>query len=450
MGATAVEAHCATSNSGFHFEPHSERLTMRNSVANAGDYSTRTSEGYAVFLICDEIDQFGHNAVFAHEIGAALAECGFASHIIDYRREIRRVQDALADADCAFFICFNGFGCELALPWQAPGELVSAFGHYRKLLFDLTHDCPSHESAAHQTGILDVARHVLLTDYGYVQEAQELGIRNVRYAPSITFPKSLPPVLRTEAHRPIQALLPLQLPPPSSADVRLDRGGSYRQRTFREIYEAVTVFCVADLGADPRVETRRACREAGIGFDVRDPDHRFLLTVIFDHTKFSRRRDLINALRGLPVTIVSNTDVETNLLNGFSTAPARSFRDLLTLMTKAACVICPLPHMTGFHERALGAFTAGASVFAAPNDVLETHFQHGRDMLVYRSAAELAEILPSLLAEPDRLSEIGRSGQNVALDLFAPKRLAETMLSSWRLNYTVAMAPQRGDRREVG
>jgi spore maturation protein CgeB len=109
------------------------------------------------------------------------------------------------------------------------------------------------------------------------------------------------------------------------------------------------------------------------------------------------------------------------------------FQDLLTLMADSACVLCPLPHMTGFHERALGAFTAGAAVIAAPNRILETEFRHTQDMFIYRSPGELADMLPSLVAEPDRLQAIARSGQDVAHGRFAPRRLAQTLLSTWRL-----------------
>ena len=347
---------------------------------------------------------------------------------MDYRGEPRRVQNALCDDRCSFLVCFNGFGSELSLADHAPGELVSAFGYYRKVLFDLMHDCPSHERMAHQMRALDNSRQVLLTDYGYVQEAQELGFPNVRFVPSITFPLTVPTAMRTAARRLIPVLLPLQHPPRASMDIRFDRTGGYRHRIFLEIYEAVTARCVADLSADPRVEVRRACREAGIRFEVHDADHRFLLTRILDGTKYARRGELVQALKGLPVTIVTDAR-DCDVLEGHSIAPPRSFRELLALMAEASCVLCPLPHMTGFHERALGAFTAGAAVVAAPNDILETRFRHAQDVLVYRSTTELAELLPGLLAEPDRLQAIARSGQDAALDQFAPHRLAETMLS---------------------
>jgi hypothetical protein len=148
--------------------------------------------GYVVILICDEIDHFKHNIVFAAEIAEGLCSFGMPSRIVDYRRDIRQVKDALADHDCAFLICFNGFGAELCIANRAPGDLISAFQYYGKPLFDLMHDCPSHESMAHQMHVLHKTRRLLLTDHGYIQEAHELGVPDVRFVSSITFPLTLP------------------------------------------------------------------------------------------------------------------------------------------------------------------------------------------------------------------------------------------------------------------
>jgi hypothetical protein len=54
----------------------------------------------------------------SHRIGAALAELGVPPRIVDYRGELRRVQDALGDDRCSFLVCFNGFGSELPLAHQ--------------------------------------------------------------------------------------------------------------------------------------------------------------------------------------------------------------------------------------------------------------------------------------------------------------------------------------------
>jgi len=386
-------------------------------------------DSYAVFLICNDIDTYGHNAIFAEEIGAALGELGHASRTVDYRREPRRILSALADRDCAFIVCFNGYGCELSLPNRAPGPLESAFAYFQKPLLDLMHDCPSHDAAAHQVLIRDPMRRVLLTDFGYVQEAEELGFSNVRFVPSITFPHTLPPSEGPRAKRPIRALLPVQLPSADAVSQRFEPSAGYRHRIFYEIYEAVSEACIADLRADPRVETRRACREADISFDPNDANHRFLLTGILDRVKFKRRRDLVWALADSPVTLITAGHLDADLPRGLSTVPARSFRELLATMAEADCVICPLPHMTGHHERALGALTAGAAVVAAPNAVLETEFRVGQDLLIYHSAAELAAILPDFLADTDRLRAMADAGRDRALERFSPRRLAETMLS---------------------
>jgi hypothetical protein len=389
-------------------------------------------DGYGVILTCDEIDGFGHNAVFADEIGAALSEMGQPSRVIDYRREPRRVQSALADPKCGFMVCFNGFGSELSLANGPPGRLDSAYTHFGKPLLDLMHDCPSHESMAHQMPVRNSMRRVLLTDYGYVQEAEDLGFRNARFVSSITFPWSVPTSAALRNERPIRILLPIQLPPPEVVDLRFGQSTGYRHRIQREVYEAVSEACIADLGADPRAETRRACREVGIRFDPADADHRFLLTSVLDRVKFTRRRDLVRALAGLPVTLIAASHSGFELPRGLATAPSRSFRDLLSTMTNAECVICPLPHMTGHHERALGAFTAGAAVVAAPNAILETEFRHGEDLMIYRSATELADMLPALLADRDGLRAMACAGRARALDRFPPRRLAETMLSMVR------------------
>lgn len=386
-------------------------------------------DGYAVLLVCGEIDGYGHNAVFAEEIAAALADFGQESRIIDYRQTPRRVRDAMADAGCAFMVCFNGFGSELSLSNGAPGLLQSAFGYFRKPLFDLMHDCPSHEPMNHQVFVRDPIRHLLLTDFGYVQEAYDIGLTNVRYVPSITFPRTLAGQPSRHSDRSIRALLPVQLPPPRIVDSRMEGATGYRHRVFREIYETVSAACTADLRMDPRVETRKACREVGLDFDPTTGDARFLMTTILDRVKYVRRYDLVRALARLPVTLVTAGNDPANLPEGMSTAPARSFRDLLATMADSACVICPLPHVTGHHERALGAFTAGAGVLAAPNSVLDTEFHVGRELEMYSSSAEAAAKLADLLTDRERLQAMADAGRERALEFFAPQRLARTMLS---------------------
>ena len=386
-------------------------------------------EGYAVVLVCSEIDGFSHNAVFAQEIVAALAACGQDSRVLDYRKEPRALQAALLDSACAFMICFNGFGSELGLANYSPGQHYSAFTYYKKPLFDLMHDCPSHESMSHQIPIRDPIRHLMITDYGYLQEAQELGISNIRFVPSITFPHTLQTASLPPADRPIKVLLPVQLPPPDTVEQRYAGGGGYRLRVFREIYEAVAQACIADLRLDPRVETRKACREAGVLFTANDADCRFLLTSIADKVKFSRRRDLIKALAGLPVTLITSLADPSDLPAGMSVAPARSFQELLCTMAMSKCVICPLPHHTGHHERALGALTAGAAVLAAPNAILETEFRIGRDLTMYSSLDDVATKVMDLLSDASGLEALAQSGHERAMEVFSPRRFVETIFS---------------------
>lgn len=388
-----------------------------------------STNAYAAILICGEIDAFQHNSVFAHELALALKEFQIGAKIIDYRSHPRAIHSALQDNDCVFFICFNGFGSELSLANDQPGRLSSAFQYYGKSVFDVMHDCPTHETLVHQMGVNFPLRFVLATDYGYVQEAHELNIHNVRFVPSITFPASQPPPRRHAGRRTHRWLLPIQLPPPAEVRKRLAAYGGYRAKIIKHIFEAVSEACIADLSLDPRVETRRACREVGLLFDAFNADHRFLLTAVADLVKFERRRSLLKALGNLPITILTSELIGPDRPKDFTYLPARSFSELLAIMADSDVVICPLPHHTGFHERALGAFSVGAAVLSAPNAVLESEFVDGRDFLSYKTADELAGLITRLSSEPDALSSIAESGRVRASARFSPTRLVETMIS---------------------
>lgn len=392
-------------------------------------------DAYAVIMICGAIDGFGHNSVFAAEIDSALAEFNIAARIIDYRLDFGKIRESLEDDNCLFFICFNGFGSELSLAGSQPGDFYSAFQYFNKNIFDLMHDLPTHEAMSHQAKIRFPRRYLLSTDFGYVQEAHELDIHNVRYTPSITFPRTQAQ-MRTKGkqdrskfrRRGIQWLLPVQLPPPSSVRQRLASARSYRGAILKQIFESVSEACISDLKLDLRVETRRACREIGLLFDAFNPDHRFLMTAIADLVKFERRRRLLEGLKGLPITVLTS-DISGERSGGFDYLPARTFKELLALMMESEAVICPLPHHTGFHERAMGAFSGGAAVLAAPNAVLESEFVDGRDFLSYQSIGELVELIGRFSEDPEALHAIAESGRERAHARFSPNRLVEVIVS---------------------
>jgi hypothetical protein len=383
---------------------------------------------YVLILICLAEDTWGHNLTFAHEIGSALSEQGYDLRRADYRDSPRDVMDALTDPDCAFALSFNGFGAELAVQ-PILGVLTSAFRHFGKPLFDLMHDCPSHESMVHGTTLGPDDRHLLITDYGYVRDAEDLGARNVRFVPSITFPKSLPGRPRPFRDRTVEVLLPIGWLTPDAVSARYPAEGGPRSRAMRAVYDEVSERCIGDLALDPRLETRAACKEAGLAFDVRNADGRFLMTTILDRVRFDRRYRLVQVLRRFPVTLLSNHAFDAGEDSRILSAPVRSFRELLTLMSDSRAVICPLPHYTGFHERALGAFTAGAAVIAAPNALLETHFRPGRDMFRYRSEGDLADALADLVRDVDGMEAVAANGRERAMANFPPARLVEAMLN---------------------
>ncbi len=402
--------------------------------------------GYGVALTCGEIDQWQHNAMFANELSPAFAALGAPLKRLDYRAQPRDVYSALKDADCGFFLCFNGFGSELQVSepelrgsraQSKPGSFRSAYEYFRKPLFDLMHDCPAHESMEHQVESQFSRRILLLTDYGYVGVAKTLGVRHARFVPSITFPTALPGPARPMRERSIEILLPMGFQDPEVSRRRyVDI--SHRSRVYRVIFEAVVEACAANLRLDPLHEVQAACQEAGLGFDPRDADSRFLLTTTLDFVKFERRLRLVRAVAHLPVSIMSRSPFEEGT-PGCRLRPiqTRSASEMLAAMADARCVICPLPHMTGHHERALGAFTAGAAVVASPNHILETEFNHGQGVLIYQSESELVDILERSLANPDWLEPIAARGREHALAHFAPRRLAETILSLLLMEQTL-------------
>jgi len=389
---------------------------------------------YVLILTCNAIDEFGHNAVFAEEIGAGLAASGVTTKVCDYRQQFRELTEAMRDPACLFLMAFNGFGAEIAVAGWPAGDLVPAYDLARKPLFDLMHDSPAHDTMAHQVLVRSAWRHLLVTDHGYAQEAAELGFPSVRHVRSITFPRTLPGPVVPIGDRRVSVLLPIRLPRPEAVVERFNTGSLAMRSVWRALFDFVTERCVEDLSLDTRLETRLACREAGIHFDVQDDNCRFLLTAITDQVKFTRRQRLVHALRHLPITLVTNRAAEPGS-GAMEFAPARSFVELLRLMADSRIVISPLPHMTGWHERALGAFTAGAAVVAAPNERLETAFRHDQDLVFYRRPEEAAAVVEALLADPARLASLAESGHARAMEACSPQRLAETMLASWRLRH---------------
>jgi hypothetical protein len=391
--------------------------------------ATPRADGYAVALICGEIDQWRHNALFVNELIPAFAAQGVVLRMLDYRTQARAVNDALKDADCRFFVCFNGFGSELRVSDGQPGRFRSAYEYARKPLFDLMHDCPAHESMEHQVDSLFRRRFLLLTDYGYVGVAKSLGMRHARFVPSIAFPTTLPGPSRPSRDRSIDILLPMGFQDPEVSR-RRHTGMSLRGRVWREIFEAVVEMCIGNLQLDPLNEVFAACREAGVAFDARDSDSRFLLTTVLDFVKFARRVRLVRAVEHLPVSIMSRAPIEEATPGSrLRYIDTRSASEMMMVMADSRCVICPLPHMTGYHERAMGAFTAGSIVVAAPNHILETEFRPGRDLLIYKTEAQLVSILEWILDDPDALTKLAESGRERALTRFSPDRLAATVAS---------------------
>ncbi|MFM0595941.1 glycosyltransferase [Paraburkholderia dilworthii] len=387
--------------------------------------------GYAVVLTCVDKDRHRHNTTFADELSPGLISRGVDVRCLDYIRDIRQVSNALQDPACLFFVCFNGFGSELMVN-LAPGHLLSTFDHHSKPLFDLMHDCPVHETMAHQIDSTGSYRQLLITDHSYAHLARVLGVRSVHTVPSITFPKTVGDSNAPLETRSINILLPVGLSNAAWTTERFGIASNYRSRVFREIFAAVTERASDDLQLDPLIETLLAFQEVPMPADLRDPDVRFLITSILDYVKFERRDRLIRHIQHLPVTVIADRNVrdvykDTQL----KFVEQQSFPDLIATMSNAKTVICPLPHHTGFHEHALSAFSAGAAVIAAPNEVLESNFTEEREILGYQSHQHLAALLEDCLAGKVDLQSIASRGREKAMSRFAPGRIAEIILSRY-------------------
>ena len=351
---------------------------------------------------------------------------------LDYVRDVRQLSETIRDENCAFFICFNGLGSELVNAAGTPGKLVSTFELWRKPLFDLTHDCPVQESMEHQLNSVGQFRKALFTGHSYAHLSRMLGSKSVLAVSSITFPQTVTTPLERIADRSIEILLPVGLSDPQAVRNRFRPPVSYRDRLLRELFESVTAVTVDDLATDPLTQMLIACQDANIAVNLRDPDMRFLITAVLDFVKFARRDRLVRAISHLPVTIISDHDVSERFSStNLKLMKDRPFPDLIDTMGDTKIVLCPLPHHTGFHGRPLAAFTSGAAVFAAPNEVLETNFRQGRDMLTYKTHDHLAKLLASALAGDIDLQLMANNGERVAHELFSPRRLAETIVSQW-------------------
>lgn len=408
------------------FINYCESPTKRIQSVNSSAWD---STKYAVVLVRNDVDRFQHNNLFAQELAAAFSIAGVMLRPIDYIAEPRKVFAAMHDSACRFFLCFNGFGSELQVPTLSPSQLIPAYSAFNKPLFDLMHDCPAHETMVHQLRSTYPQRTLLMTDYGYASLATGLGFPNVLYVPSITFPNAIT-AKRPIKDRSIDVLLPISLVSPHVIEDRHLAAGGYKSTLYRSVFYEISAKTSADWRLDPLSELVNACREIGIMLDWTNADDRFLLTTLMDHTKSVRRRHLLKAVAHLPVTIM--TDRKIDVVPGNSRVEfveARSASGLLSLMAESRCVLCPTPHLTGFHERALGAFTAGAAVVSSPNRVLEADFVHRRDLMFFRDETDVAGLIETLLEDTEQLQYIAQNGHARASRLFPPARLVETILS---------------------
>ena len=258
------------------------------------DMTATPSPAYATLLTRREIDRFDHHDLFARELTAAFAERGTELRSVDYTKHAAAAREAISDPHCRFVMCFNGFGSDLQ---AREGARASAFTAANKLLFDLMHDCPAHETMAHQVPSNFPKRHFLGTDFTYAFLARLFGVRHVRFVPSIAFPAVFPESPRRHADRSIGVLLPISLPHPDTVRRRLQGSPPEIVKVFRSAVDN----CLADARVHPIAATINAAADAGLALDFRRPAARFLLTTVMDYTKFEHRRRLVRAIAKLRV-----------------------------------------------------------------------------------------------------------------------------------------------------
>ncbi|MEJ7685865.1 MAG: glycosyltransferase [Variovorax sp.] len=372
----------------------------------------------------------------ADELAAALDAMGLAVRTFDYRKNVQQVSAALADPNCCFFVCFSGFGSELLLTSGAAGYLIAAFEHFKKPLFDLMIECPAHEEMRHQIESTGGMRHLLLTDPCNAYAARLLGVESVRTVRGIVFPKTIGASIKPWSERSVGILLPIDTGDAEQVRRRHETADTYKSRTFREIFEGVAEYALSDLRVDPMVQTLIACQDIGIPADFRNRDLRFLLSSVIDYVGAARNQCLIEAIEHLPVTVVgSATPLAGQMPTALRFIDAPTPRELLAAVTDAKVVVCPFASHSGARLRAMAAFTAGAAVMAAPDEILETAFVHGKHMLTYRSFEELARFLEQAIHRDQEVESLAIDGQARALDQFSPHILASTMLSIARVQF---------------
>ena len=380
---------------------------------------------YGVILVRSDIDRFAHHTLFANELLPAFAARNVEVRILDYISESKKVFGSLQDPDCKFFLTFNGFGTELRMPTLKIGSLDSAFDVFGKPVFDLMHDCPAHETMAHQLNSTFPQRRLLATDYTYASMAQQMGIRDVTLVPSITFPAALEGA-DTPPERDIELLLAIGTSPPQIFANRISTATS-KGRLFKSVFDEVTALCANAWNVDPSQALIAALQSLGIPFQVAVPEHRFLLTVVLDYVKFVRRQELVRALSDLPVTLVPDRDGDYP--KGFKVEKPRNAIELIAMMRRSRVVVCPTTHFTGHHERPLSAFTASSAVVSAPNRVLSAAFTDGRDIAFGNDAASIGKLVRQLLDDPDAARRMGERGHERAMQLYHPDRLVSTVLN---------------------
>ena len=400
-------------------------------------------------LVSTAADEYGHLDLHFNALRHAFAERGIELTRCEAGRPDSQQLAALArDPDLLFFLCFNGWGANLA--WQgADGARQSFFSHIGKPLLDHFADPPFADEMQHALQFDMPERLVLYTDHSYLAWDSLYG--QPRHS-SYFLPQFVPDVPDAPAHaqaaafkphreRSIGVLLPVSLYDPDHYYRQMLDAMSDR-REAQALFDELVGTYLHDLRADPLAWVATLWLKKGRPFDASDPVQQRVMSAAWHYIKNRRRQLVLEALADVPLTIVTKTIPYTAPLHSRTTVLApRPFADLAALAGDARLCICPTPHVRGFHERVLLALSRGAVALSSPNQVCEEQFRDGEDMLYYQDhGADLRQKIQACSDDADASDAMGRRGAAALKTRFSAEVTVDSMLRIFH-NYRARTLP---------
>ncbi|MSQ70438.1 MAG: hypothetical protein EXR27_03970 [Betaproteobacteria bacterium] len=390
----------------------------------------------AVMLHLPAMDEYSHSEAWYLALREAFAACGTELALCNVAEPgAAQLMRHLADPAVGFFVTFNGVGMNLA--WQRAGEGITEplFDHFRKPVLDHFTDPPYANEMQHANQLASSMRVGLYTDHSYLVWS---GLFRAS-APSAYFVPEFIPLTRAEldarparfSDRSIEVLYPVSLYDPDAYYRQaLALGEAYGPVCSAVFGEIVDTYLHAERSEGLEWALRVFPRH-GLAFDPSSGWHRPLLACAWHYIKNVRRRAILEALRDVPVTLLTRSlPYAVELHPRSQVISARTFREMCELLEQARICLCPTPHYRGYNERILTAMALGTLAVSPPNQVCEEHFRNGEEIVFYRGAADdLASKVGELVAQPSRAEEMAGRGSIAAREGFGAGRAVASMLT---------------------